>query len=235
MRAGLDHIIVWHEDSTGRAIYSWSATDLRKPVELRGGRDGGVIPVVRGGRRAEIVRELSPIFPMVASDRRGPDGVPIRDLATRVDGLVASEGLRKEDAFAQAAKEFGWAEETVRSRYWRFKGDGGSSSSAQPDEDEISREEIVRELDNLRQARRRTNTPLVGNAVPLEDIIQVAMTVRDQHGLTLDVSAKVVAYAVDWPVGAIDLVVRGCKEEAARREKPEDQTAVKGTTASTTT
>lgn len=224
-RHGINHSIAWHEDGTGHAVPPSPAVRLRKPIELRGGRDGGVIPARGGKRRAEIVRELAPFLPMVDSDRRGPDGVPIATVASRVDRLMEEGGLDRDAAFDSAAKEFHWARETIRSRYWRYKGERRRAATDDAAPDAIPWAEILAELDLLRQSRRRTNLPLVPYAVPFEDIVAVAMIIRDRHGFSVDLAAKLVALVVDWPVPAIGSVLKACREAAAEEDDPSNEKA----------
>ncbi len=204
-------MVAWHEDGTGWASYDWAGVRRRRPVQLRGGRDGGIVPVDRGERRRQIVRELAPIYPMVESERRGPNRLPIEKIAERVDWLVENEGLKRSDAFDKAHGEFDWSAETIRSWYWRNR---TSESSGDSDDRPIPRAEIVEELNRLRQARRPTRNRLVAPAVPMEDIVEVAFMVRDRYSLDIDTAAKVVAYVVDWPVPAINLVLNACHERA---------------------
>jgi hypothetical protein len=210
-RAGLNHVFAWHEDGTGWASYDWAGVRRRRPIQLRGGRDGGVVPVDRGERRRQIVRELAPIYPMVESERRGPNRLPIEKIAARVGWLVKNEGLKRSEAFDKAARESDWSAETIRSRYWRNR---TSESPGDSDDRPLPWAEIVEELNRLRQARRPTRNRLVAYAVPLEDIVEVAVTVRDRYSVDIDTSAKMVAYVVDWPASAINLVLDACHERA---------------------
>jgi hypothetical protein len=79
--------------------------------------------------------------------------------------------------------------------------------------------EVESELNRLRQARRKTTLPLIAPTVPLEDIVEVALVIHDRYTLPLDDAAKIVAYRADWPVPAIDLVLRMCREEATNRDQ----------------
>ena len=81
-----------------------------------------------------------------------------------------------------------------------------------------SRQEIISELDHLRQARRKSPYPLGIYTVPVEDIAKVALIVPDRYPVTLDEAAKLVAYVWDWPVPAIAIVLRACHDAAGSRD-----------------
>jgi len=56
-------------------------------------------------------------------------------------------------------------------------------------------------------------------ALPLEDIVEVSMLVRDRYRLSLDMAAKVVAFVVEISPSSIEVTLRACREEAERRDQ----------------
>jgi hypothetical protein len=117
---GLHHSIAFREDGTGTACYGWSKTARQTHARLRTSRDGGVVPEERGRRRGEIVRDLSGMFRMVESDRRGPKSgqmVPSALVRAEVDERVA-RGATKATVFRDLAEEMGWSAETIKRHYY---------------------------------------------------------------------------------------------------------------------
>jgi hypothetical protein len=203
---GPHHAILWHEDGYGEASYEGSQTPLRRPVGLRGGRDGGVLPLARGQRRDEIVNELSGLYWMVAADRRGPDGVPVEEVIAAVDRLLESEDLHVWQAIERIAASYGWSPETIRDRRYRNRGKLVRSDPRRAEDEtelSVSRSEVITELKRLRDARRASSNPIVGFEVLAVDVIAVGRVIRDRYHLSLEEACTIVANIANWPVAAI--------------------------------
>jgi hypothetical protein len=141
--------VIYHEGSVpglvefarqrgGGFVWVWYATtpSLRSPVCLKKVRDGCFVPVARGKRRAKILADLSPYFPQVGQDRRGPrqsrsteavvnavDAVRLRWHVEAGRGTVGSHRSVK-DAQAEAAKSLGLSESRVATLYKADPGPG---------------------------------------------------------------------------------------------------------------
>jgi hypothetical protein len=128
---GVDHQFVVRDDGTISALYP---SDLvrRRPVRYRRSKDGRVVPVDRGKRRARVIEETGPFldavgpqhpeypgsFPGITSeDKRGPVGADVATIFERVEAL-RSDGYTVDAACQQVSDETYWSYSVVRRHYY---------------------------------------------------------------------------------------------------------------------
>ncbi len=186
MWGGIDEVLLihWRSDGHGQCWYDPPGTTLRKPVRLRKGLGGGIVPVDRGKRRETIVGDLSPYLQMVSAEKRGPKGTTVTRVVTAVDSERANRGVGVSEAQARASERLGLSIDRVRTLYGKD-----------------DRPETY--LAHRRWDREGPKSPTQSFSIDPADVARLVPRLCRRHGLSPEEAAARLGNERGWPVPII--------------------------------